>query len=229
MINPAPTAPPPGRHRAAPRRLRRWSLLPVLVVTLSALFWSGHQALAAPPAPPGLSTTRSHLAALTVAAPHPMTGYSRTKFPHWHIVSGTCNTRETVLKRDGTGVTVNSACTPTAGKWYSVYDKQTFTDTSDIDIDHIVALANAWRSGADTWTTADREEFANDLDISQLIAVSASSNRSKGDQSPDQWLPTNTAHWCLYARSWINVKYVWDLNITSAEKATLTDILNEDC
>ncbi len=226
VMTPAPKSAPPGRARA---RFQRAGLVSALVLALTALFWASHPASAAPPAPPGVSTTRAHLATLTVAAPHPMTGYSRDKFPHWHTVTGTCNTRETVLKRDGTGVTVNAACTPTAGKWYSIYDKLTFTDASDIDIDHIVALANAWRSGADDWTTAEREEFANDLSISQLVAVSASSNRSKGDQSPDQWLPANTAHWCLYARRWIDVKYQWDLNITSAEKTTLTDILDEDC
>jgi hypothetical protein len=218
-----------GRHRARPNRLRRWSLVPVLIVTVTALFWSGHQALAYPATPPGLSTTRAHLATLTVAPPHPMTGYSRTKFPHWHAVSGSCNTRETVLKRDGTGVTVNSACYPTAGRWYSVYDKKYFTAPSEVSIDHVVALANAWRSGADTWTTSRRETFANDLDSQQLIAVGASINSSKGDQSPDQWMPPNTNNWCIYARSWINVKYVWDLNVTSAEKATLEDVLDGSC
>lgn len=222
-------APKPGRHRTKPGRLRRVSLVSVLILTISALFWSGQQALAYPATPPGEATTRAHLAELTVAPARPMTGYSRTKFPHWHAVSGTCNTRETVLKRDGTGVTVNSACYPTAGRWYSVYDKKYFTDPSLVSIDHVVALANAWRSGADTWTTARREAFANDLSSQQLIAVGASINSSKGDQSPDQWMPPNTTNWCMYVRSWINVKYVWDLNITSAEKAALEDVLDGSC
>jgi len=219
----------PGRHRSPMSPVRRWSPLAVAVALLAALFLPVNPALAYPATPPGVTTTRAHLAALTVAPAHPMTGYSRTKFPHWHAVSGTCNTRETVLKRDGTGVTVNSGCYPTAGKWYSVYDRKYFTDPSQVSIDHVVALANAWRSGADTWTTSRREAFANDLSSQQLIAVGASINSAKGDQSPDQWMPPNTANWCIYARSWINVKYVWDLNITGPEKSALEDVLDRSC
>jgi hypothetical protein len=140
-------------------------------------------------------------------------------------VSGTCDTREEVLKRDGTGVTVDSSCQPTAGKWTSVYDSVVITDSSAVDIDHIVPLAEAWKSGASTWTTAKREEFANNLTISQLIAVSASSNRSKGDKDPASWQPTNSAIHCLYARYWISVKYTYKLSLQSAEKTALQDML----
>lgn len=80
-----------------------------------------------------------------------MTGYSRELFPHWITVSGTCNTRETVLKRDGTNVVAGSDCYPDSGSWYSPYDGITEYVASDIDIDHVVPLAEAWRSGADSW------------------------------------------------------------------------------
>jgi 5-methylcytosine-specific restriction endonuclease McrA len=182
-------------------------------------------ALASPPTPPSASTAATELASLTVKTEGSTTGYSRDKFPHWINQSGTCDTREQVLKRDGTGVTVDSSCQPTAGSWYSVYDKTTFTDSSDVDIDHIVPLAEAWKSGASSWTQARRQEFANNLTISQLIAVSASSNRSKGDRDPSAWQPTNTAVHCIYARYWIWVKYTYGLSLQSAEKTALTQML----
>ena len=172
-----------------------------------------------------MTTTRAHLAELTVAPARPMTGYSRSKFPHWSDVSGSCNTRETMLKRDGNNVVTNTLCYPTSGSWYSVYDRKRLYDPAAVSIDHVVALANAWRSGADSWTTTKREAFANDRSTQQLIAVSIPVNSAKGDQSPDQWKPPNTATWCIYARSWINVKYVWDLNVTSSERAALTGML----
>jgi 5-methylcytosine-specific restriction endonuclease McrA len=182
-------------------------------------------ALASPPTPPSASTAATELASLTVKTEGSTTGYSRDKFPHWINQSGTCDTREEVLKRDGTGVKVDSSCQPTAGSWYSVYDKTTFTDSSDVDIDHIVPLAEAWKSGASSWTQARRQEFANNLTISQLIAVSASSNRSKGDRDPSAWQPTNTAVHCIYARYWIWVKYTYGLSLQSAEKTALTQML----
>ena len=178
-----------------------------------------------PPEPPSASESAAHLETLTVAAPGSMDGYSRDKFPHWIDQGDNCNTREVVLKRDGSGVTTGDDCYPTAGSWYSVYDGTTTSDPSEVQIDHIVPLADAWRSGANNWTTAKRQDFANDLTDPQLIAVSASSNESKSDQDPSEWKPENTGEWCYYARDWIQVKYVWKLTITSAEKSALSDML----
>jgi hypothetical protein len=70
----------------------------------------------------------------------------------------------------------------------------------DARIDHVVPLAEAWRSGAAAWNADQRERFANDLVDPQLIAVSASSNRSKGDQDPAEWKPPRRVTWCLYSR-----------------------------
>ncbi|KAJ3297866.1 hypothetical protein HK104_011434 [Borealophlyctis nickersoniae] len=181
------------------------------------------------PTPPGIpsgSTARSQLAALSVMPTGSSDGYSREKFPHWSTVSGSCNTRETVLKRDGTNVVTNSACAATSGTWKSPYDGATWTLASDIDIDHVVPLANAWRSGASAWTTSRRQQFANDLTNPQLIAVTDNVNQAKGDKSPDQWKPPLASYHCTYARMWVRVKYVYDLTITSAEKSALTSMLN---
>jgi hypothetical protein len=192
----------------------------------SAVLGGAAPTSAAPPTPPPAATARTELATLQVAAPYPMTGYSRDKFPHWVNQHGACNTREVVLQRDGESVTTDSDCAAVSGRWYSVYDQVWLTSAADVDIDHVVPLANAWRSGADWWPTSQREAFANDLDSQQLIAVHDTVNQAKGDQSPDQWKPPNTGYWCVYARSWVHVKYVWKLTITSAEKAALTDMLD---
>ena len=75
-------------------------------------------------------------------------------FPHWINQSGACNTREAVLKRDGTERRDRTPpAPPTSGSWYSPYDGATWTAASDLDIDHMVPLAEAWNSGASSWTT----------------------------------------------------------------------------
>jgi len=99
-------------------------------------------------AAPGIPTAadaKTRLATLTVAAQGSQNGYSRDLFPHWITQSGTCNTREVVLKRDGTGTVQNSACASTSGSWYSPYDGATWSAASDVDIDHMVPLSNAWK------------------------------------------------------------------------------------
>lgn len=152
-----------------------------------------------------------------------MTGYSRDDFNHWITPSGTnCNTRESVLKRDGDGVSVGTDCYPTDGSWFSEYDGVTLSAAGDVDIDHVIPLAEAWRSGAQQWTATERQNFANDLTGPQLIAVSASSNRSKGDQDPSTWLPTRTSYRCTYAKMWVATKYRWGMSAQSSEKAVLT-------
>ncbi|MGH3751016.1 MAG: HNH endonuclease family protein, partial [Micromonosporaceae bacterium] len=179
----------------------------VLAMASGLLIGVTGPANAYPPDPPSVSTSYSQLAALVVATPLSMTGYSRDLYPHWISQGNNCNTREVVLKRDGSGVTVGTDCYPTSGSWYSVYDSVWVSPASGVDIDHMVPLANSWISGAKNWTTSQRQAFANDLSRGQLIAVSASSNRSKGDQSPATWRPSNTGWWCYYARHWIDVKY----------------------
>ncbi|MEV4536836.1 HNH endonuclease family protein [Asanoa sp. NPDC049518] len=164
---------------------------------------------------------------LTVARAASMKGYSRDRFPHWRKAGKNCDVRDTVLHRDGTGVEV-SGCNVVGGRWDSVYDNRTLTDPSDVDIDHMVPLANAWRSGADEWEDKARGDFANDLERPQLLAVSLNSNRAKGDQDPSQWKPSNRDFWCEYAQDWITVKHYWKLTVTTAEKNALADML-ETC
>ncbi|GGV61042.1 MULTISPECIES: HNH endonuclease family protein [Streptomyces] len=182
-------------------------------------------ASAALPTPVSAATARSYLSQLTVAA-EDRTGYSRDLFPHWITISGTCNTRETVLKRDGSNVVTDSSCAATSGSWYSPYDGATWTAASDLDIDHVVPLAEAWDSGASKWTTAQRQAFANDLTRPQLIAVTDNVNQSKGDQDPATWVPPRSAYVCTYVRAWVQVKYYYDLSVDSAEKSALQNYLS---
>ncbi|SEP76212.1 Protein of unknown function [Lentzea xinjiangensis] len=182
-------------------------------------------ALATPPNIPTAATAKTELAGLTVRADGSMTGYSRDKFPHWITQSGTCNTREAVLKRDGTGVVTDSSCAATSGRWFSPYDGATWSAASDVDIDHIVPLAAAWRSGAASWSTAQRQSFANDMSGPQLIAVTDNVNQAKGDQTPATWKPPLTSYWCTYAKMWVHTKYRWNLSVNSAEKTELAGML----
>ncbi|KAG5753749.1 hypothetical protein H9Q69_009970 [Fusarium xylarioides] len=203
----------------------------------------------AAPTPPGIpsdSTARSLLSGLTVAASTNTGTYDRDLFPHWETYEGACNTREYVLKRDGTNVVTNSACAATSGTWKSPYDGATWTQASDIDIDHMVPLKNAWISGAASWTTAKRTLFANDVTRPQLwagksiqcftppeqqaniiiIKVTDNVNQAKSDKSPDSWKPPLTSFYCTYAKSWVQVKSYWQLTITSAEKTALGSMLD---
>ncbi|SCF34159.1 Protein of unknown function (DUF1524) [Micromonospora mirobrigensis] len=169
---------------------------------------------------------RTQLDQLTVAKETTMRGYSRDRFPHWRGTGTNCDVRDSVLKRDGKGIEL-SGCNVVGGRWESVYDGKVLTDPVEVDIDHTVPLAEAWRTGAAEWDDAKRGNFANDLTRPQLIAVSRTSNRAKGDQDPAQWKPPNRSYWCTYAQRWVTVKHYWRLTVTSTEKSALADMLEE--
>lgn len=165
-------------------------------------------------------------AALAVLASLPTraataSGYARSKFRHWITQPNGCSTREAVLIRDAISVS-SKGCRVLSGNWLSAYDGTSSTTASRLDIDHMVPLKEAWVSGASAWTPARREAFANDLGWSgSLLAVSASSNRSKGDRDPARWMPTNASYRCAYLFDWIDVKYRWSLSVDTAERAAI--------
>ncbi|GAA2311616.1 HNH endonuclease family protein [Streptomyces kunmingensis] len=195
-----------------------------LLTTLTLL--TAPTAQAAPPTPVTAATARTYLAALTVKTEGSSDGYSRDKFPHWITQSGTCNTRETVLKRDGKNVSTGSDCAATSGSWYSEYDGATWTASGDVDIDHVVPLSEAWKSGASSWTTDKRQGFANDLTRPQLIAVTDNVNQSKGDKDPAEWMPPRAAYACTYLRMYVQVKHYYALSVDSAEKSAIQSKLS---
>lgn len=178
------------------------------------------------PGLPSVDEARRALDGLTVAEQGSMAGYSRGKFSHWSSHGDKCDAREMVLQRDGSDVQRDDQCRAVSGRWVSVYDGKTFIDASELDIDHMVPLANAWRSGARDWDQDKRKEFANDLARPQLLAVSAATNRGKGDQGPDEWQPPLESYWCVYGRAWTSVKSAYGLTITGDEKSMLVKMLD---
>ncbi|MGA4842274.1 HNH endonuclease family protein [Streptomyces sp. G45] len=206
---------------------RRLAALGALTALASgATLLTGSPAQAAPPTPVSAATARTYLGQLTVRPEGSSDGYSRDKFPHWITQSGACNTREVVLKRDGTNVQQDSSCAAVSGTWKSAYDNATWTQASDLDIDHVVPLSEAWKSGASSWTTSRRQSFANDLSEPQLIAVTDNVNQAKGDKDPAEWMPPLASYHCFYARMWVDVKHSYGLSVDSAEKSKLTSVLN---
>lgn len=163
------------------------------------------------------------LASLPVAA-EDRAGYQRTAFKHWTDADGDgCNTRQEVLKMEAIIAPEQGArCSLTGGRWYSAYDDTYIDGPSGLDIDHLVPLAEAWDSGASTWTAKEREAYANDLsDPRDLIAVSARSNRAKGDKDPTDWLPPATNYDCTYVTDWVTDKMRWGLSVDPAEHDAL--------
>ncbi|MFH8371428.1 HNH endonuclease family protein [Streptomyces sp. NPDC018031] len=157
-------------------------------------------------------------------------GYSRTKFKHWVDADRNgCDSRREVLIQEATVTpAVGARCSLTGGTWYSYYDGAAHTSAQGLDIDHMVPLAEAWDSGASGWSAQDRQDYANDLgDARSLVAVTAHENRSKADQDPAQWLPSNPAALCRYISEWVAVKTRWALSVDSSEALALRDLAAE--
>ncbi len=172
------------------------------------------------------------LKGLEVSRPGSMAGYDREDFPHWsdaqefgwRVPDSACDVREAALIRDGEEVSVGEGCDVESGRWLDPYTTRTYTDPLDIDIDHLVPLANAYRSGASNWDGAERELYANDPD--NLLSVEDNANQEKGDKGPEAWKPPNRTIWCSYAKRWIGVKSKYDLTINPQERAALKQMLS---
>jgi hypothetical protein len=152
-------------------------------------------------------------------------GYDRDKFHAWVDADGDCrDTRAEVLVEESLRA-VTGDCTIETGRWYSYYDAATWTNASDVDIDHLVPLAEAWDSGARTWTPRTRQRYANDLgDGRALVAVTDNVNQSKGDQDIAEWVPDHGR--CRYVREWTAVKTRWSLTVNRAEKQAMRRLAN---
>lgn len=186
-----------------------------------------------PSSTPAAGDPHTLLDQLTVAPSRPLTGYSRSQYGQaWtddvDVLLGRngCDTRNDQLKLAAQPGTVRTkpgshGRKVTAGTWTSPYTGQTITDRTKVSIDHVVPLAQSWRSGAQTWTARQRQNFANDP--LELLPVDTASNASKGDSTPDQWVPATNR--CFYARRWIIVKATYHLSATAPETAALTELL----
>lgn len=172
------------------------------------------------------------LATIPVQKENPA-GYSRDLFPHWRDIDGDgCDAREQVLKRDSTSLPQVDPykCFVVEGDWYSPYDGRTVGDRTQVDIDHVVALKEAWDSGAWGWTTELRIAYANDTsDRRTLVAASATSNRSKSDKDPSNWLPTRASYVCTYVTNWVSIKARWGLSMDQSEFGRVRNVLRSQC
>lgn len=196
---------------------------PLVAVWLDVVLVAAAVALASGTAPgdghqPPAATTASSrvevlamIDALTVAGPAADAPYDRAQFPHWIEIAPGCDTRCAVLDRQRS-----------PGGWWSAYDGYVARSAAELEIDHVVPLAEAWVSGASTWTLARRQRFANDLDGPELLAVSAWSNRDKGAADPAAWRPPDPSWWCSYAAAWAAVKLRWSLTADPPEIAALS-------
>jgi hypothetical protein len=159
-------------------------------------------------------------------------GYDRKLFKHWvDADKNGCDTRKDVLIAEAIiKPKIGAKCVLSGGTWVSSYDNKTFKGSgSGLDVDHMVPLAEAWRSGAWQWTPEEREKFANDLqDERVLIAVSATSNRSKSDKDPANWLPKGSKDAvCDYVFNWVAIKYRFSLTIDPKERKAIERITLE--
>lgn len=169
---------------------------------------------------------------LRIAAETTSPRYDRDLFEHWIDADGDrCNTRyEVLIEESTTPVTISSGCWIDGGTWVSALDGGWANSPSQIEIDHHIPLAEAWRSGASAWNDAQRRDFANDLGAVYMLNASSSvANQSKGDKDPGEWLPTNTAHTCEYVATWALAKYRWSLAVDSVEFAAIERELSGAC
>jgi hypothetical protein len=154
-------------------------------------------------------------------------GYDRELFGDWIDADRNgCDTRREVLIIEAVvSPVVGSRCSFEGGSWYSPFDGVTTEDPRAFDIDHMVPLKEAWDSGAHAWDSDKRRAFANDLDLPEaLIAVSRSSNRSKGADDPADWLPPLRSYHCQYVRDWMVVKIKWELSVDPREFTALRNV-----
>lgn len=171
------------------------------------------------------------LASVQVAEPgNNLPAFDRDRWHVWIDVDHDCqDTRAEVLIQESRVPATfrpGGQCTVATGLWTSPYSGANLTNAASLDIDHLVPLANAHRSGAWAWNDDERSRYANDLDNpEQLVAVELGLNRSKGDAGPDEWRPPNPDSWCAYAQAWLRVKARWHLTVTSAERTSLVSML----
>lgn len=195
-----------------------------LVVFVAALAAFGYQHFSSgdTPDPTSSGDLGEKLDELTIQPENTDYDYDRDEWPHWSSVGNGCNTRDMVLLEQE-NLTPGEGCEIPDATWTSEFDDEIVSDPSKLDIDHVVPLAEVARSGAHDWSEDDREKFANDRRF--LMAVTAASNREKGDQDPADWMPSNHSFHCEYVEIWIDAKHVYDLSVDQAEYDAISSVL----
>ena len=173
--------------------------------------------------------TTATLESITVKGRAAKTGYERSKFGSgWQNVGG-CSTRELILRRDLTDVSLVEECKVQQGVLNDPYTGKAIefvrgpTTSDDVQIDHVVALSNAWQTGAQQLSFERRVKFANDP--LNLLAVSGSANEQKSDGDAATWLPSNKSFRCQYVNRQVKVKIKYELWVTPSEKLAINRVL----
>lgn len=156
--------------------------------------------------------------------------YNRREWRHWIDEDKDCqDTRQEVLVAESTTpvtFTDEKRCRVASGTWEDAYTGKTFESPSSLDVDHVVALRDAFDSGGKDWDADRRKGYANDLsDPRSLRAVALGANRSKGSRGPDEWLPVNESFRCQYIQEFIAIKQAWGLELADGEQAVLDYML----
>lgn len=206
-------------------------LLVGLVIVVATVLVHDWQNQAATPALSQLSgSAASSLQSLPVKGRAPKTGYSRSQFGNGWASAGHCDTRELILRRDLTNIQLEpDGCSVKSGQLLDPYTGKTIlfergpSTSADIQIDHVVALSDAWQTGAQAMNPAQRLRFANDP--IELLAVDGAANQQKSDGDAATWLPKNKAFRCSYVARQIAIKVKYRLWVTAAERQAMTGIL----
>jgi len=175
-------------------------------------------------------TALAAVARLTVKGRAPKTGYSRSQFGQsWFDTDHNgCDTRNDMLRRDLNGRQMENACKVLAGTlapdpYTGKSVRFIYGGASEVDIDHVVALSDAWQKGAANWPAGRRLALANDP--LNLLTVDASANRSKGDGDTATWLPANKSYRCTYVARQVAVKGKYGVWVTAAERDAMNRVL----
>jgi len=182
------------------------------------------------PKPASAGTALAGVARLSVKGRAPKTGYARGQFgqPWFDTDRNGCDTRNDILRRDLASRQMKNTCKVLAGTlapdpYTGTSIRFVYGDASEVDIDHLVALSDAWQKGASSWPAGKRLALANDP--LNLLAVDASTNRSKGDGDTATWLPPNKAYRCAYVARQVAVKGKYGLWVTPAEREAMVRVL----
>jgi hypothetical protein len=181
-------------------------------------------------APPAVSGVDADLLArLTIAGMSDPAGYDRDSFgyPQGGTDTRGCDTRALVLIRDSTTPphVDYPGCKVVAGRWIDAYTGEAHEAPSEVSVDHVVALKEAWRSGASSWDLPRRVAFGNDMEAGALVLVAGSGNASKGDKDPAAWSPSDPVRAKAFARGWLVTKVRWDLTADEAEAGAIRRLL----
>lgn len=207
-------------------------VLALLLMLMSLLAGCRSEPLALPAnAASAVAHARTAVSSLPVQSLAPLTGYTREEFmAGWGDADGDgCSTREDVLRRDLREVVLRDSCAIAAGVLIDPYSGSTIEfragqgSSDQVQIDHVVALANAWQTGAQQWSAGQRARFANDT--RGLLAVDGGLNQRKGAADAAAWLPPNRGFRCQYVALQVLIKQRWGLWLAPSEQAAMAGVL----